>query len=158
MTVLEMTEAGQYEDPWDTVPVIGAGMPVERPTGLVGGSTAPVLDDLAVVCDITGTPCVVTYCGEEHRVLQPAVRWYERRNWWDVEVRVPREVPEAVRDKDHRAPRTHAAEALEELELAQRVHGAARLIDDDEPRLGVHEAHERACPVPLSAMQAEQQR
>ncbi|MBN6811843.1 hypothetical protein [Kocuria marina] len=100
MAVLEMTETGQYEDPWDTVPVIGAGMPVERPTGLVGGSTDPALDDLAVVCDITGTPCVVTYRGEEHRVLQPAVRWYERRNWWDVEVRVPRESRTSAVDQE----------------------------------------------------------
>lgn len=100
MTVLEMTETGQYEDPWDTVPVIGAGVPVERPTGLLDDPAGPALDDLAVVCDITGTPCAVTYRGEEHRVLQPAVRWYERRNWWDVEVRVPRESRTSVVDQE----------------------------------------------------------
>ena len=100
MTVLEMTETGQYEDPWDTVPVIGAGMPVERPTGLVDGATDPALDDLAVVCHSPGTRCVGTYRGEEHRVLQPAVRWYERRNWWDVEVRVPRESRTSAVDQE----------------------------------------------------------
>ena len=100
MTVLEMTETGQYEDPWDTVPVIGAGMPVERPAGLLDDLADPALDDLAVVCDITGTPCAVTYRGEEHRVLQPAVHWYERRNWWDVEVRVPRESRTSAVDQE----------------------------------------------------------
>ena len=100
MTVLEMTETGQYEDPWDTVPVIGAGVPVERPTGLMDGSTDLTPGDLAVVCDITGTPCAVTYRGEEHRVLQPVMHWYERRNWWDVEDRVPRESRTSAVDQE----------------------------------------------------------
>ncbi|CAL8898094.1 hypothetical protein KVA01_08110 [Kocuria varians] len=91
MTVLESTEIGVHEDPWDSVPVIGAGVSA----ALAEGAREIVPEDLGgqvvVRCDETGAPREVLHRGHAHRVVEQPVRWYDRRNWWDLVDRVPRE-------------------------------------------------------------------
>ena len=104
MTVLEVAETAQFEDgwagredPWETIPVIGAGRPgCEVETALPHRGA----DGFSVRCDGSGAPCAVTYRGREQRVLQPVIHWYERRNWWDVEERVPRESRTSAVDRE----------------------------------------------------------
>lgn len=74
------------------------------------------------------------------------------RQYSQDEIRVLREVAEAVRNKHHGLTLPHAAQRLEEVELAGRVHGGCGLVDDDQPRPGGLESHERPCTKePLSA-------
>lgn len=104
MTVLGAAEAAEFEDgwagrddPWESFPVIGAGRVGPR------AETAlphPGADGFSVRCDRSGAPCTVTYRGREQRVLQPVIHWYERRNWWDVEDRVPRESRTSAVDRE----------------------------------------------------------
>lgn len=104
MTVLEMPESVDveggptgHEDPWDGVPVIGAGR-VGPGAGALPPRPGP--EGFSVRCDDTGAPCAVTYRGREQRVLQPVIHWFERRNWWDVEDRVPRESRTSAVDRE----------------------------------------------------------
>ena len=104
MTVLEAAESAEvesgragWEDPWETVPVIGAGH--LRPDVEIA-LPHPGADGFSVRCDRSGAPCAVTYRGREQRVLQPVIHWYERRNWWDVEDRVPRESRTSAVDRE----------------------------------------------------------
>ena len=104
MTVLERAEVHEvdgpwHEDPWAGVPVIGGAAPG---AGDPGGET-PVpcgQEAVAVRCDAVGNPCVLLWRGREHRVLQPVIHCFERRNWWDVADRVPRESRTSAVDRE----------------------------------------------------------
>ncbi|WNB89601.1 DUF6504 family protein [Glutamicibacter protophormiae] len=100
MTVLESAEIGSWEDPWESVPVIGAGVRAAstrrgRDLTLEGGAA-----EVVVRCDGAGVPREVVHRGRVHRVVEPPVRWYERRNWWESEDRVPRESRTSMVDRE----------------------------------------------------------
>ncbi len=54
-----------------------------------------------VHCDESGAPCELVFRGRVHRVTAPPQRWYERRRWWELEERVPRESGQSVVDRQH---------------------------------------------------------
>lgn len=54
-----------------------------------------------VHCDEFGAPCELVFRSRLHRVTAPPQRWYERRRWWELEERVPRESGESVVDRQH---------------------------------------------------------
>ncbi|WP_330446769.1 DUF6504 family protein [Kocuria rhizophila] len=100
MTVLDTRQIESFEDPWDTVPVIGAALDPEAAgaAGEWGAEAAP--EDVSVRCDAVGNPCELVYHGREQRVLEPVIHWFERRKWWDVEARVPRESRTSAVDRE----------------------------------------------------------
>ena len=131
MTAGEAVEVRCWEDPWDTVPVIGAGTPDAvgaegHEEGLEWGG-----GELSVECDSLGTPCQLLHDGREFHVLQPAVHWYERRNWWAVEDRVPRaSVTSAVDEERWRVQATRPRDVVPRtFELARsQVTGEWRVL------------------------------
>lgn len=50
--------------------------------------SAPV--QCEVRCDPAGVPRELVYRGLRYTVVCPPLRWYERRNWWDLDRRAPR--------------------------------------------------------------------
>ena len=54
-----------------------------------------------VHCDESGVPHELVLRGRIHRVTAPPQRWYQRRRWWELEERVPRESGQSVVDREH---------------------------------------------------------
>ena len=44
-------------------------------------------------CDSAGVPRELIHGGRHYTVISPPFRWYERRNWWELDERVPRDSP-----------------------------------------------------------------
>ncbi|MEU5466767.1 hypothetical protein [Kocuria salsicia] len=100
MTVVESMEVGSWEDPWDAVPVIGAGVraaPSRQGRELIPEGTAA---EVVVRCNGAGVPREVVHRGGVHHVVEPPVRWYERWKWWESEDRVPRESRISMVDRE----------------------------------------------------------
>lgn len=62
-----------------------------------GAGVAPA--QCEVRCDPAGVPRELTYRGRRYTVVSPPLRWYERRNWWDLDQRAPRDSPRNVVDR-----------------------------------------------------------
>lgn len=72
--------------------VVGTGEhspPTGRPGPEPGTRGAPV--ECEVRCDSAGMPRELTHEGRDYTVISPPLRWYERRNWWELDGRVPRD-------------------------------------------------------------------
>ncbi|RKQ36509.1 hypothetical protein [Kocuria tytonis] len=100
MTMPDVTGTERYEDPWSGVPVIGAGAVEEVPERAWPPAAGSGTDGVSVHCSASGEPLEVVHRGCRHRVLQPVIHWYERRNWWDVADRVPRESEISAVDRE----------------------------------------------------------
>lgn len=74
-----------------------------------------------VHCDESGAPCELVFRGRLHRVTSPPQRWYERRRWWELEERVPRDSGQAVVDRQRWRVQAAQRGAVESrtLELAR---------------------------------------
>ena len=63
--------------------------PAGVPGPELGAGRAPV--ECEVRCDRSGVPRELTCEGWHYTVISPPFHWYERRNWWELDERVPRD-------------------------------------------------------------------
>ena len=54
-----------------------------------------------VLCDPAGAPQELVLRGRIHRVMAPPQRWYQRRPWWELDQRIPRETDRCAVERQH---------------------------------------------------------